>query len=66
MRNRLLLAVGIVLGGAAGYAYYHFIGCSTGTCPITAKPWSSTLYGAVMGGLLGASFRTTNNKKTAA
>ncbi len=40
-------------GGALGFAYYSFIGCRTGACPITANPWASTIYGAVMGLLLG-------------
>ena len=47
-----LTIVGVVLGAIAGYLYYHFIGCAAGTCPITSKPLNSTLYGAVMGGLL--------------
>jgi Family of unknown function (DUF6132) len=64
MRNRLILAVGILLGAGAGYAYYHFVGCGSGTCPITSKPLNSSLYGALMGGLLAASFRKEHNKKT--
>lgn len=44
--------VGVVLGAIGGYLYYHYVGCISGTCPITSKPTSSTLYGAVMGGLL--------------
>ncbi|MFZ1976443.1 MAG: DUF6132 family protein [Bacteroidota bacterium] len=40
------------LGALAGYAYYHFVGCSTGTCPISSNPWISTMYGAIMGFLL--------------
>ncbi len=46
--------VGVALGAVAGYAYYYFVGCPSGACPITANPWSSTLYGAVMGALLAA------------
>ncbi|PKL85020.1 MAG: hypothetical protein CVV22_10230 [Ignavibacteriae bacterium HGW-Ignavibacteriae-1] len=38
-----------VLGGAIGYAYYYFVGCNTGTCPITSNWHVSTLYGAVIG-----------------
>ncbi len=39
-----------VVGGALlGYAYYRFVGCRTGACAITANPYISTLYGAVMG-----------------
>ncbi len=44
-------AFGIVIGGIAGYAYFYFIGCSSGTCAITSNPFNSTLYGAIMGGL---------------
>ncbi|MCF1714202.1 hypothetical protein L0U88_06140 [Flavihumibacter sp. RY-1] len=50
-RNKLML-LGVLLGGIAGYLYYHFIGCVTGTCAITSKPVNSTVYFAVMGGLL--------------
>jgi hypothetical protein len=42
----------IVLGGSAGYAFYRFVGCKTGSCPITSNPWISTFYGALLGALL--------------
>ena len=35
-----------------GFLYYKFIGCSSGSCPITSNPMNSTLYGAVMGMLI--------------
>lgn len=41
--------LGLVLGGGAGFAYYFFIGCQTGTCPIQSNPFFSTLYGAALG-----------------
>lgn len=44
--------IGIILGAIAGYSYYHFIGCASGTCSVTSKPLNSTLYGALMGGIL--------------
>jgi hypothetical protein len=28
------------------------VGCASGTCNITSKPLNSTLYGAIMGGLM--------------
>lgn len=43
--------IGIILGSIAGYLYYQFVGCASGTCAITSKPLNSTLYGALMGGL---------------
>lgn len=48
----LRLIAGIALGALAGFLYYRFVGCSTGACPITSNPLSSTLYGALMGGLI--------------
>jgi cobalamin synthase len=44
--------IGIVLGGIAGYLYYHFVGCSSGTCPITSHPLSSIAVGSLMGYLI--------------
>lgn len=44
--------VGVMVGGILGYAYYHFIGCNTGSCAITSKPVNSSLYGMLMGYLL--------------
>ncbi len=46
------LFLSVVVGALAGYGWHRFVGCRTGTCPITANPYTSTLYGAVMGLLL--------------
>ncbi|MDD3004754.1 DUF6132 family protein [Flavobacterium sp.] len=48
----IITAVGVIIGALVGYAYYYFIGCTSGTCAITSKPLNSTLYGSLMGGLL--------------
>lgn len=53
----LKIAIGAVLGAGLGFAYYKFIGCSSGACPLTSHPVVSTLYGAVLGGLIATSFR---------
>jgi len=52
IKNHKLTIIGAVVGAIGGYLYYHYVGCASGTCPITSKPLNSTLYGAVMGGLL--------------
>jgi hypothetical protein len=39
----------IVIGGIAGFLYYYFVGCASGTCAITSNPYKSIM----MGGLLG-------------
>ncbi|QDP85109.1 hypothetical protein FNJ88_05865 [Chryseobacterium sp. SNU WT5] len=49
--------VGILVGGILGYSYYHFIGCTTGSCAITSKPINSTAYGMVMGYLMFSVFQ---------
>ena len=37
------------IGGTAGYAYYYYIGCASGTCPISSNPYISIAYGMLMG-----------------
>ncbi len=59
----MLWVGGIILGATAGYMYWYFIGCVSGTCPITSSPVNSTLYGSVMGGLLVNTFRDAKKKK---
>lgn len=51
-KKNLLTIAGIILGALGGYLYFYYIGCYSGTCPITSRPINSTLYGAVTGGLL--------------
>ena len=50
--NGLKMALFVLIGGGVGYAYHRFVGCRTGACAITANPYISTVYGAVMGYLL--------------
>ncbi|HOT12102.1 MAG TPA: DUF6132 family protein [Polyangiaceae bacterium] len=51
------LVVFVALGALAGFAYHKLVGCRTGACPITANPWITTVYGAVMGFLLSGGIR---------
>ena len=45
------------IGGAmAGLAYYYFIGCAAGSCPITSNPASSMVYMGLIGWLLSGVF----------
>lgn len=57
-----LTIIGIIVGAIGGYLYYHFVGCASGTCAITSKPLNSTLYGAMMGGLLLNMFQKEKQK----
>lgn len=55
--------IGIALGALAGFLYWRFIGCSSGTCPLTSKWYNSTLFGAVAGYLVGSPTRKTTRKE---
>ena len=35
--------LGITLGALAGLGYYYLIGCGSGTCPITANPFTTMI-----------------------
>lgn len=48
----IITGLGIIVGTIAGYLYYYYVGCVSGTCSITSRPFNSSLYGAVMGGLV--------------
>jgi hypothetical protein len=51
--NKLVRIVSFIsLGGLGGFAYYYFIGCQGGTCPISSNPYISTSYGMMVGLLL--------------
>ncbi len=58
------LLLGAFLGALAGWAYWFFVGCSSGTCAITSKPLNSSLYGLFMGGLLGSMFKDEIQKRS--
>lgn len=50
-KNKTVIA-GAALGALLGLLYWNFVGCSSGSCMITSKPVNSSLYGALIGGLL--------------
>ncbi|MDD4796195.1 MAG: DUF6132 family protein [Eubacteriales bacterium] len=49
--------MGVGIGLVAGYLYYRFVGCASGTCPLTSNPVITTLYGGVVGALVGSLFQ---------
>ncbi|WP_143962492.1 hypothetical protein [Litoribacter populi] len=57
MDNRAIIftVLGILVGAVGGYLYYRFVGCDQG-CAITGRPWSSAIYGSILGGMLGQHF----------
>ncbi len=61
-KHRLGIA-GILTGAVLGFAYYYFIGCTTGTCPITSRPLNAVLYGMILGYLVFSSAGKTEKPK---
>jgi uncharacterized protein YcfJ len=61
--NNKLYVAGAALGAIAGFLYWQQIGCSSGTCMITSRPVNSTIYGALLGGLIFGMFRKENRKQ---
>ncbi|MCK5267119.1 MAG: hypothetical protein KAR07_03035 [Spirochaetes bacterium] len=64
-KNKTILkySIGLPLGALLGYLYYYFIGCASGTCPITSSPLWSTLYGTVFMGALAGLINTKDKKE---
>lgn len=52
------ILVGAVLGAFVSLAYYKFVGCRTGTCPITSDLYASALFGIVLGAVLSVIIRS--------
>lgn len=63
IKNNINYILGGIIGAIAGYLYWRYIGCSTGTCPITASPINSSIYGIIIGILIGGLFKRKNNPK---
>lgn len=61
----LLRPLLFTLGGvAAGFLYYRYVGCVTGSCSITASPVNAMVYmglmGLVLSGLFGKERKSCN------
>jgi len=63
MSNRIKIALGLVLGGTAGYAYYYFVGCNNG-CAIQSNWLYMTLYGMIAGFVLAMPGKKKKSEKS--
>lgn len=54
----------VLIGAIFGYAYYYFIGCYNGACPISGNPYISTLYGALIGLIWTLPNKKKNNEQS--
>jgi len=67
MKKRILpwlpVLVLTLAGAAGGWLYYRFVGCASGACAISSNPFVSTVYGGVIGLLLGFVVKPSPKKK---
>lgn len=54
IKKNILLILFAFAGAVAGFLYWKFIGCLSGTCPIKSVWYWSTLYGGLLGFLAGS------------
>lgn len=62
LKNKLYV-VGTLVGAIAGFLYWKYVGCLTGTRAITSNPVQSTAYFAVLGALLFGLFKKEEKKQ---
>lgn len=61
-KKNIILAI---IGAIAGYLYWYYVGCESGSCAITSVWYRTTIYGALMGWLLSdVSLKQTKKEKT--
>ena len=61
--NNKLYWLGAAVGAVAGFLYWKYVGCLTGTCAITSNPVRSTLYFALFGSLLFGMFKRDKKRE---
>jgi hypothetical protein len=65
LKNKMY-GIGAVAGAIAGFLYWKYVGCLTGTCAITSNPVRSTIYFAILGALLFSLFKKDQKQKSIA
>lgn len=51
-----------IVGACAGFAYYYYVGCLSGSCPLSSNPYISTAYGALVGTILSMNGKSKNKE----
>lgn len=64
IRKHKIRILFLMIGAIGGFLYWHFIGCASGTCPITSKWYSSSAYGLLFGYLFSDFFTEKKKLKT--
>lgn len=63
IRKHWLKILLTLMGALGGFLYWKFVGCKSGTCPIKSVWYLTTLWGAVLGYLLGDIIKGLIDKK---
>lgn len=63
-KQNWIIGIGITVGALAGFLYWNYVGCNTGTCAIGSNPFISVSYGALLFGLTASEISKVKNKKT--
>jgi len=53
IKSNIITIAGLGLGMAGGFLYWKYVGCASGTCPLTSNWMIMLVYGGVTGSLLG-------------
>jgi hypothetical protein len=53
-----------VAGVVSGFAYWRFVGCKSGTCPVTSNWHTSALMGGILGFLISVPGKDNKSEKT--
>lgn len=54
IKKNLILIIFASAGAIAGFLYWKYFGCLSGTCPIKSVWYLSTLFGGLLGFLAGS------------
>ena len=61
-KNILKMLIYGAIGALAGFAYYYFIGCKSGACPLSSNWKITTIYGFVSGVIVGIPSKKKNKE----
>lgn len=53
IKRNIVPLIFTLLGAVAGFLYWKFVGCKTGSCPIKSNWYLMVLYGVLAGYLVG-------------
>jgi hypothetical protein len=53
IKKHLITIIFAAVGAVAGFLYWKYVGCLSGTCVIKSVWYLSTMYGMIFGGLIG-------------